>query len=57
MKHPLTPVVHLRIATDGTVTPRQALLNAAKDILVDLDKVSREFTKEFELKKISDGQK
>jgi DNA-directed RNA polymerase II subunit RPB11 len=57
MKHPLTPVVHLRVATDGSVTPREALLNCAKDILVDLDKVSREFTKEFELKKISAGPK
>ncbi|KAF4629905.1 hypothetical protein G7Y89_g8236 [Cudoniella acicularis] len=42
----------LRIQTDGKVTPKEALVNACKSLVSDLETLSREFTKEYELRKI-----
>ena len=46
----------LRIQTDGTLTPRAALTQTCKDLVNDLGILSREFTKEWELRKmVGDG--
>ncbi|EAW11800.1 DNA-directed RNA polymerase II core subunit RPB11 [Aspergillus clavatus NRRL 1] len=50
--HPLVPKFELRIQTDGEVTPKDALLAACHDLVKDLGILSREFTKEFELRKM-----
>lgn len=50
--HPLVPNFELRIQTDGTCTPKEALVNCCRAIVFDLDVLSREFTKEWELRKI-----
>ncbi|KAL8716647.1 MAG: hypothetical protein Q9225_006039 [Loekoesia sp. 1 TL-2023] len=50
--HPLFSSFILRIQTDGTLTPRQALVQACKDLVTDLGLLSREFTKEWELRKM-----
>ncbi|KAI4161830.1 MAG: hypothetical protein LQ342_004521 [Letrouitia transgressa] len=50
--HPLVSEFILRIQTDGSLTPRQALLNACKELVHDLGILSREFTKEWELRKM-----
>ncbi|KAL9577280.1 MAG: hypothetical protein Q9212_006467 [Teloschistes hypoglaucus] len=50
--HPLFSNFILRVQTDGTLTPRQALLQACKDLVTDLGLLSREFTKEWELRKM-----
>ncbi len=42
----------LRVQTDGSLTPRQAVLQACKDLVTDLGLLSREFTKEWELRKM-----
>ena len=48
----------LRIQTDGTLTPRAALTQTCKDLINDLNILSREFTKEWELRKmVGDGAK
>jgi DNA-directed RNA polymerase II subunit RPB11 len=51
--HPLTPAFDLRVTTDGSITPKDAIVQACRDIVQDLDVLSREFTKEWELKKIA----
>jgi len=51
--HPLFAEFELRVQTDGSVAPKDALVHACRDIVQDLDKLSREFTKEWELKRIS----
>jgi len=51
--HPLFATFELRVSTDGTVTPKEAILIACKDVVQDLAVLSREFTKEWELKKIA----
>ncbi|KAH8670253.1 DNA-directed RNA polymerase [Tricladium varicosporioides] len=52
--HPLFADFELRIQTDGKVTPKEALVNACKSLVNDLETLSREFTKEYELRKIID---
>ncbi|KAF2405460.1 DNA-directed RNA polymerase II subunit RPB11a [Trichodelitschia bisporula] len=51
--HPLIPQFILRVSTDGSIAPKEAVLTACRDIVHDLDILSREFTKEWELKKIA----
>lgn len=43
----------LRVGTDGSVSPKDAVVRCCHDIVATLDKVSREFTKEMELYKIA----
>ncbi|EED21722.1 DNA-directed RNA polymerase II subunit RPB11a, putative [Talaromyces stipitatus ATCC 10500] len=50
--HPLVHKVELRVQTDGEITPKEALLAACHDTVRDLGTLSREFTKEFELRKM-----
>ena len=46
------PTVELRVQTNGEVTPKDALIGACTDLVNDLSTLSREFTKEFELRKM-----
>lgn len=50
--HPLDPKFELRVQTDGEITPKEAVVKACRDIVQDLAELSRQFTKEWELKKI-----
>ena len=43
---------NLRVQTDGTLTARAAVIQTCKDAVRDLDILSREFTKEYELRKM-----
>ncbi|CAF9923254.1 MAG: hypothetical protein GOMPHAMPRED_002790 [Gomphillus americanus] len=51
--HPLFPTVELRVQTNGEVTPRNAVIQACRDLVSDLGVLSREFTKEWELRKMA----
>ncbi|CAG7924298.1 unnamed protein product [Penicillium olsonii] len=53
--HPLTPEFQLRVQTDGEITPRQAVINASEALIKDLGTLSREFTKEYELRKMANA--
>lgn len=53
--HPLVATVELRIQTDGSCTPKEALLNACTALVGNLETLSREFTKEYELRKMING--
>ncbi|KAJ6184370.1 hypothetical protein N7519_005671 [Penicillium mononematosum] len=53
--HPLTPEFQLRVQTDGEITPRQAVINASQALIKDLGILSREFTKEYELRKAANA--
>ena len=43
----------LRVQTDGEKTPREVLVQACRDLVNDLGTLSREFTKEWELRKMA----
>ncbi|KAI9673836.1 MAG: DNA-directed RNA polymerase II core subunit [Trizodia sp. TS-e1964] len=50
--HPLFASFELRVQTDGEITPKKALLQAATEIVNNLASLSHKFTREMELKKI-----
>ena len=50
--HPLEAKVELRVQTDGELTPKQAVVQASNECMRDLGILSREFTKEWELKRM-----
>ncbi|KAI9856170.1 MAG: DNA-directed RNA polymerase II core subunit [Vezdaea acicularis] len=49
--HPLTATFELRVQTDGSITPKQALTQACREIVQDLSALGTQFTREWELKK------
>ncbi|RKF59166.1 DNA-directed RNA polymerase II subunit RPB11 [Erysiphe neolycopersici] len=53
--HPLFATFELRVQTDGEVSPRDAVVNCCKTLVNDLQIMSREFTKEYELRKMISG--
>lgn len=42
----------LRVQTDGTVTPRAAVIQSCRDLVHDFALLNQEFTKEWELRKM-----
>lgn len=55
MPHPLKAEFFLRVQTDGEVTPRAAVCNACRALINDLGIISREFQKEYELRKMANA--
>ncbi|CAL3963220.1 hypothetical protein PZA11_000904 [Diplocarpon coronariae] len=53
--HPLFAKFELRIQTDGSISPKEALVNCCKALVGDMEILSREFTKEYELRKMVSG--
>jgi len=51
--HPNEPYMLMRVRTDGSITPQEAIIKACRKVINDLNILSREFTKEWELKKIA----
>ncbi|KAG0134177.1 DNA-directed RNA polymerase, partial [Tuber indicum] len=49
--HPLFFVFELRLSTDGAMSPKEALLEASKNMVEDLVMLGRRFTHEWELLK------
>jgi len=50
--HPLFATFDLRVQTDGTCTPKEAVVKACKDAISDLDTLARSFTTEWLGKRI-----
>ncbi|KAF2804288.1 RBP11-like subunits of RNA polymerase [Mytilinidion resinicola] len=50
--HPLFAKFELRVSTDGTITPKNAVVKACQGAIQDLDVLARSFTTEFLGKKI-----
>jgi DNA-directed RNA polymerase II subunit RPB11 len=53
--HPLFASFELRVQTDGTISPKEAVVACSKALVADLGQLGREFTKEFELRKMVGG--
>jgi DNA-directed RNA polymerase II subunit RPB11 len=50
--HPLFATFDLRVTTDGTITPKEAITKCCQDIISELDILSRSFTTEWLGKRI-----
>lgn len=51
--HPLFASFELRVQTDGSITPKDAVIRACGELIQELQRLDQEFTKEWELKKIA----
>jgi DNA-directed RNA polymerase II subunit RPB11 len=49
---PHETVVDLRVTTDGTITPKEAVIKCCKDVIVDLENLKGSFKQELEIKRI-----
>ncbi|KAH8731358.1 DNA-directed RNA polymerase [Phaeosphaeriaceae sp. PMI808] len=55
--HPLFATFELRVSTDGTITPKDAIIKCCKDIVGDLEMLKQSFQTEWLGKKIvSEGE-
>ncbi|KAI1853624.1 hypothetical protein JX265_004044 [Neoarthrinium moseri] len=52
LAHPNVPEVFIRIQTDGTITPKEALIEVCKQLIGAYAQLQREFTREYELRKM-----
>ncbi|KAF9881147.1 transmembrane amino acid transporter [Colletotrichum karsti] len=50
--HPNVPELFIRVQTDGTITPKEALVQVIKRLMQDFSHLSQEFTREFELRRM-----
>ncbi|KAF2206038.1 RBP11-like subunits of RNA polymerase [Delitschia confertaspora ATCC 74209] len=50
--HPLFAKFELRVTTDGSITPRDAVKKCCEDVVADLEVLSRSFTTEWLGKRI-----
>ncbi|KAI1201076.1 DNA-directed RNA polymerase [Nemania serpens] len=50
--HPNVPEVLIRLRTDGTVTPRAVLIEVCKQLISAYGQLGREFTREYELRRM-----
>lgn len=51
--HPLFATFQLRVHTDGDISPKEAVVQACQQLVQELQELDQEFTKEFELRKIT----
>ncbi|KAI5839833.1 DNA-directed RNA polymerase, partial [Morchella snyderi] len=51
--HPLFPTFILRISTDATIGPKEALTTTCKRVIEDLSSLSKKLTREWELTKLA----
>ncbi|KAK3995650.1 DNA-directed RNA polymerase [Cladorrhinum sp. PSN332] len=52
--HPNVPEVWIRIQTDGSATPREALVTSCKQLVAAYGQLGREFQKELALRQYAD---
>jgi DNA-directed RNA polymerase II subunit RPB11 len=51
--HPLFATFELRVTTDGSITPKDAIIKCCQDIVKDLEVLSRGFTTEWLTQRIA----
>lgn len=55
--HPLFATFELRVSTDGSITPKEAVIKCCRDVVSDLETLKNSFTTEWLGKKIvSEGE-
>ncbi|AEO63349.1 uncharacterized protein THITE_2108460 [Thermothielavioides terrestris NRRL 8126] len=52
--HPNVPEVLIRVQTDGSITPREALVRVCKQLVAMYGQLGREFQKELTLRQFAD---
>ncbi|ORY71191.1 DNA-directed RNA polymerase [Pseudomassariella vexata] len=52
LAHPNVPEVFIRVQTDGSVTPREVMIDVCKQLVAAYGQLGREFTREYELRRM-----
>lgn len=47
------PELFIRVQTDGTITPKEAMLEVCKNLIAQFAQLGREFTREYELRRMA----
>jgi len=50
--HPNVPEVLIRVQTDGSTTPKEAMVEVCKQLIAAYGQLGREFTREYELRRM-----
>lgn len=53
--HPMIPKMQVRVQTDGSMTPKEAVIKACETLIRDYDIFKTKFTREFEIAKAMKG--
>ncbi|KAF3770891.1 RBP11-like subunits of RNA polymerase [Cryphonectria parasitica EP155] len=51
--HPNVPELFIRVQTDGTITPKDAFVEVARNLIAKFAQLGREFTREYELRRMA----
>ncbi|POS79427.1 hypothetical protein DHEL01_v202185 [Diaporthe helianthi] len=51
--HPNVPELFIRVQTDGQITPKEAMVEVCKNLIADFAQLGREFTREYELRRMA----
>ncbi|KAI1262543.1 putative DNA-directed RNA polymerase II subunit RPB11a [Xylariaceae sp. FL1019] len=55
--HPNVPELLIRVQTDGSKTPREVFIDVCKQLIASYGQLAREFTREYELRRMADDDK
>lgn len=47
------PELFIRVQTDGTITPKDAMTEVCKNLIAQFAQLGREFTREYELRRMA----
>lgn len=50
--HPNVPELFIRVQTDGTITPKEAVIRVCKDLITLYGQLGQAFTREYELRRM-----
>lgn len=54
--HPNVPELFIRVQTNGEITPREAVVEVLKNLMVSLSHLAQEFVREYELRRVVDAR-
>lgn len=50
--HPNVPELMIRVQTDGSISPKEVMLDTCKNLIASYGQLGREFTREYELRRM-----
>ncbi|RNJ53390.1 DNA-directed RNA polymerase II core subunit [Verticillium nonalfalfae] len=54
--HPNVSEMFIRVQTDGTITPKDAVTEVIKDLMKDFSHLAQEFIREYELRRVVEAR-
>lgn len=54
--HPNVPQLFIRVQTTGEITPREAVVDTIKKLMMSLSHLAQEFIREYELRRVVEAR-